>query len=220
VLKRRWTCYPIASEEQIETQAGQSRTVRRQELVEQIQMRTFPAGAAAIAVNPHYRLRRREQRLGLLAFALGLLFAMSGPLVAHEFKVGEIEIIHPWSRATPEGAKVAAGYLVIRNEGASPDRLVAVTGEIAGKSEVHEMSVGSDGVMTMRQLGDGLEIPAGGEVALKPGSFHVMFLDLKQRVREGEQFKGTLTFENAGTVEVEFDVQGMGSGAGHDGHGG
>ena len=174
--------------------------------------RSFPLG------RPASRLRSPEERIGLAVFALALLFAMTHSLWAHEFKAGDIEIVHPWSRATPEGAKVAAGYLVLKNHGGSPDRLVSATGELAGVTQIHEMGVDANGVMSMKQLADGLEIPAGGEVALKPGSFHIMFMDLRKPVREGQAFKGTLTFEKAGTVEVEYSVDAMGGE--HADHGG
>ncbi|MBN9022005.1 MAG: copper chaperone PCu(A)C, partial [Rhizobiales bacterium] len=82
----------------------------------------------------------------------------------------------------------------------------------------HEMAV-VDGVMTMRELPDGLPIPAGGSVELKPGSYHIMFVGLKAPLKEGESFKGTLTFEKAGTVQVEYAVQALGSGPAHEEHG-
>src|SRR5690606_27587552 len=96
------------------------------------------------------------------------------------------------------------------------DRLVSASGEIAGLAQIHEMAVDATGVMTMKQLADGLEIPAGGEVARKPGSFHIMFMDLKKPAKQGQPFKGTLTFETAGTVEVEYSVDAMGGD--HDDH--
>lgn len=181
-------------------------------------MRNSVRDAARVAINtyPLSRFRSFEERLGIIAFTLALLFAMSQSLWAHEFKIGDIEIEHPWSRATPEGAKVAAGYLVISNEGSAADRLVSATGEIAGKTEIHEMAVDASGVMTMRPLPDGLEIPAGGEAKLEPGSFHIMFMELKRGAKQGETFKGTLTFEKAGTVNVEFSVDAMGGEGGHD----
>lgn len=177
------------------------------------------AARAALATSPLSRLRSIEERLGLVAFTLMLLFAMTHPLFAQEFKAGDLVIDHPWSRATPAGAKVAAGYLVVKNTGSTPDRLLSASAEIAGKTEIHEMAVDDKGVMTMRPLADGIDIPAGGEVELKPGGFHVMFMAITRGATEGEKLKGTLTFEKAGTVEVEFDVQAMGSGAGHSGHG-
>ena len=184
-------------------------------------MRIFVLDAARGAFNtyPFTRFCSFEERIGVVGFALMLLFALCQPLLAHDFKVGDIEIYHPWSRATPEGAKVAAGYVVIRNHGSAADRLVSATGEIAGRTELHEMAVDAQGVMTMRPLADGLEIPAGGQAELKPGSFHIMFLDLQRGAKEGETFKGMLTFEKAGSVEVEYTVQAMGGAPGHNGHG-
>lgn len=170
--------------------------------------------------RPLSRLRSFEERLGIVAFAAMLLFATVQGLSAHEYKAGSLVIGHPWSRATPVGAKVAAGYLTLKNEGGEPDRLVAVTGEISGKAEIHEMSVDASGVMTMRGLPDGVEIPAGDTVELKPGSFHLMFMNIERPLKEGERFKGSLTFEKAGKVDVEFAVEAMGDTADHNAHGG
>jgi copper(I)-binding protein len=151
------------------------------------------------------------------ALATALLFAQAA--TAHEFKQGNLTIGHPWSRATLPGAKVAAGYLTVKNAGSAPDRLISVTADIAGKGEIHEMTV-KDGVMTMRPLADGLEVPAGGEVKLEPGSYHIMFVGLKAPAVEGVKFPGTLTFEKAGTVKVEFAVDKAGGEADHSAHGG
>jgi copper(I)-binding protein len=142
-------------------------------------------------------------------FSAALVICGSQIASAHEFKAGDLEIDHPWSRAVPEGASVAGGYLTITNTGTSADRLVSISSGISGKAEVHEMAV-KDGVMTMRPVEGGLEIPAGGTVALKPGAYHVMFMDLKQHPKKGEDFKATLTFEKAGAVTVDFAVQGLG----------
>src|SRR5690606_32451445 len=125
---------------------------------------------------------------------------------AHDYKLGALEIGHPWSRATLPGAKVSAGYLTVKNHGSTPDRLVSATAGIAGKGEIHEMTV-KDGVMNMRPVTGGVEIPAGGEVKLEPGAYHLMFMELKAPAVEGVKFPGTLTFEKAGTVEVEFAVE-------------
>jgi hypothetical protein len=152
-----------------------------------------------------------------LGFGLALAPA-TGPVQAHDYKVGTLKIDHPWTRATPAGARVAGGYMTITNSGAA-DRLVSGTATIAGRVEVHEMAV-NNGVMTMRELAGGLPIPEKGSVELKPGSYHVMFMDLKQPLKMGESFKGTLTFEKAGTIEVEFAVEAMGSqGMDHGAHG-
>lgn len=148
---------------------------------------------------------------------LALIAAMPAAF-AHEFKVGDLEIVHPWSRATPPGAKVAAGYATITNNGSTPDKLVAVTGEIADKGEIHQMAVDANGVMTMRPVEGGVEIPASATVELKPGAFHIMFKDLKRLPKEGEKFKGTMTFEKAGDVAVEYSVDKMGGDNAHKDH--
>lgn len=154
----------------------------------------------------------------LRALAVLSLLTVTGAASAHEFKHGDIDIHHPWSRATVPNAKVAAGYLYIKNSGSEADRLVSIFTDVAGKTEIHEMAIDSAGVMTMRPVEGALEIPAGGEVKLAPKGLHVMFMELKQQIKEGEKFKATLTFEKAGTVEVEFAVDKMGEN--HDGHDG
>lgn len=125
---------------------------------------------------------------------------------AHDYKVGPIEIEHPYARATMPGAPVSGGYMVIRNTGTEADRLIAGSVDFAGKVEIHEMKMDGD-VMKMREIAGGLEIPAGGEVVLKPGGYHVMFMQLGEQLKEGESRKATLTFEKAGSVDVEFAVE-------------
>ncbi len=157
------------------------------------------------------------ERLGAICLAAALFFVTAFAW-AHEFKLGDLAIEHPWSRETPAGAKVAAGYLIIKNGSSTPDRLVSATAELAGKVEFHEMSV-TDGVMSMRPLDGGVEIPANGEVRFEPGGYHVMFKDLKAPAVKGKKFAGTLTFEKAGTIAIEFAVDAMG-GDDHTNHGG
>lgn len=146
------------------------------------------------------------------------MYTLTPSAMAHEFKVGDLQLVHPWSRETPHGAKVAAGYVKIVNHGKEADRLLSVTGEISGRAEVHEMAVDDKGIMTMRPV-EGIEIAAGETVELKPGGYHIMFLDLKDAKKKGEKFAGTMTFEKAGTVDVEFAVDAMGGGSGHGDHG-
>ncbi|WP_284178158.1 DUF1775 domain-containing protein [Rhabdaerophilum sp. SD176] len=129
-------------------------------------------------------------------------------------RAGDLEITAPWSRATPGGAKVAGGFMRITNKGAAPDRLIGGSVEIAGIFEVHEMRMDGN-VMRMRALEKGLEIKPGETVELKPGGYHVMFIDLRKPLKAGDAVKGTLVFEKAGTVEVSYTVQTMGGG-GHD----
>lgn len=154
------------------------------------------------------------------ALAAAALLLSTSIVAAHDFKVGPLKIGHPWSRATPAGAKVGGGYLSIENTGTTADRLVSVSVPFAARAEVHEMAV-KDGIMTMRPLDQGVEVPAGAKVEFKPGGYHIMFMELKQQLKQGESMKGTLTFEKAGTVDVEFKVDSIaakGSEGEHKGH--
>lgn len=145
-------------------------------------------------------------------FALAAFSAVviAAPVRADDVKAGDLVISQAWSRATPGGAKVAGGYLTIENKGTAPDKLVAVTAEIAGKAEVHEMAM-DNGVMKMRPLSKGLVIEPGKTVKLAPGGHHLMLQDLKGPFKEGEKVPVTLEFEKAGKVAVSLDVQGIGA---------
>ena len=129
---------------------------------------------------------------------------------AHEYKVGSLEIGHPWTRATPKGATIAGGYLKITNKGTASDRLTGATFTAAPRVEIHEMAM-SGGTMQMRPQPNGIEIKPGETVEVKPGSYHIMFMNLKQQLEKGQRIKGTLTFEKAGPVEVEFVVDAVGT---------
>ena len=153
------------------------------------------------------------------AFAMVLAALFAAPAGAGEAKVGDLVITQAWSRATPSGAKVAGGYLVIENKGKTADRLVGGAGEIAGKVEVHEMAM-NNGVMTMRPLDKGLTIEPGQTVKLAPGGHHLMMFDLKGQLKQGDKVPVTLEFEKAGKVTVSLDVQGVGAQAPADHSGG
>jgi copper(I)-binding protein len=149
-----------------------------------------------------------------LAFSLNVLSSeMPAP-----FKVGELNIENIWSRATPKTAKVGAGYLQIENTGTAPDRLIKIETTIAGHASIHEMTM-TNGVMKMRRLAGGLLIPAGGTVVLKPGGNHIMFMKLGGPIQKDQPFEATLTFEKAGTVEVQFMTVRIGGTPAHAGHG-
>ncbi|MBO0766818.1 MAG: copper chaperone PCu(A)C [Hyphomicrobiaceae bacterium] len=151
-----------------------------------------------------------------LAAALGLAAIALSPVLAQEYKAGPIKVDAPWIRATPAGAEVAAGYLKIENTGNEPDRLIGGSTDIAGKFEVHEMKM-EGGVMKMRQLPEGLVLKPGESVELKPGSLHLMLTDLKQPAKDGDKVKGTLMFEKAGKVDIEYAVRGMAGKGGSQG---
>ena len=143
----------------------------------------------------------------LLRVALAAAILVVTPALAHNgvIHLGDINISLPFTRATLPNAPVGGGFLTIENTGTEADRLVSATSEVAGETQIHEMAMEGD-VMKMRQLAEGLEIPAGETVVLAPGGFHIMFMGLKQAFVEGETVAVTLTFEKAGSVEVLLPV--------------
>jgi periplasmic copper chaperone A len=153
-----------------------------------------------------------------LIFALFLAIAPFAAQ-AHEYRLGDLQIDHPWTRATPPGAPVAGGYLAITNTGATPDRLVSASFSASGRVEIHEMKMEGD-VMKMAELPGGLAIPPGATVKLEPGGLHLMFMELKEPLAEGAKIKAQLVFEKAGTIDVEFAVEKLGAKAqDHKAHG-
>ena len=136
---------------------------------------------------------------------------------AADVTVGGLKISSPWARATPKGASVGGGYMTITNTGAAPDRLVGGSTDIAKSFEVHEMKM-DGGVMKMRPVAGGLEIKPGQTVTLDPSGYHVMFVGLKDQLKQGGHFKATLDFAKAGKVEVDFVVEGIGAKAGSGDH--
>jgi periplasmic copper chaperone A len=161
----------------------------------------------------HY-LTRTAALLALLLVA-GAIDAM-----AEDYSLGTLQIGNPWTRATPKGSTVAGGYMKITNKGSAPDRLVGGSAAVAGRFEVHSM-VTEQGVAKMRPVEGGLEIKPGETVELKPGSLHVMLMGLKQPLEKGQKVKGTLEFEKAGKVDIEYAVEALGvsaPGAAKHGH--
>ncbi len=142
------------------------------------------------------------------AWLLVVIFVVGSSAVAHEHsvKAGDIAIERAWARATPSGAKVAAGYLTIVNSGPE-DRLLSATAEIAERVEIHEMTM-ENGMMRMRELPDGVTLPKGATVTLAPGGTHLMFLGLKRELKEGESFAGTLTFSGGKTARCNLRGRG------------
>lgn len=128
-----------------------------------------------------------------------------------------ISIVDPWAAATPPAARVAAGYVTLRNGGASPDRLVSAESPRAARVELHEMSM-SGGVMRMRQVRS-ITVPARGVAALAPGGLHIMFIDIDAPFAEGQRIPVTLRFESLGELHTSFVVRPRratgGSNAGH-----
>lgn len=143
--------------------------------------------------------------VALMAQALWLL-----PAQAADYDVGSIHISQPWARATPKGAASGAGYMTITNKGTAPDRVNCVSSDASAQCQIHTMTM-EDGVMKMRPVEGGLEIKPGETVTLKPGGFHMMLVDLKHPLEQGETVKATLKFDHAGTVDVEYPIAGIGA---------
>jgi copper(I)-binding protein len=137
-------------------------------------------------------------RRGLM---LGLLVAL--PALA------QVTVEQPWSRATPPGSQIGVGFMQLRNAGAAAERVVGVSSPVAGRVEMHVTTRDGD-VMKMRQV-ESLEIPAGGAVALKPGGAHLMLMDLKHPLKEGDRVALTLKLEKGGDVRVELPVAALGA---------
>lgn len=156
--------------------------------------------------------------------ALALLLPLTAQ--AHDYKVGDLMVDHPVARETPPNAMAGAGYMKITNMGDAADRLIAVNADYP-RVEIHNVKVEND-IATMFQI-DGVEIAPGETVTLQPGQQHVMFMGLNgDAFEEGETIPATLIFENAGEVEIVFNVEtadqiaetlGVSPHAGHGGHG-
>jgi len=147
-------------------------------------------------------------RFSLLSLALAVALG-AGPAAAQVFKAGDIVIEKPWARATPKGAEVGGAYMTIENKGAAPDRLTGGSADFASV-EIHEMK-SENGVMEMREVPGGLNVPAHGSVGLAPGGYHIMFTHLAHPLTKGDTIKATFNFEHAGPIEVEFKVLGVGA---------
>jgi periplasmic copper chaperone A len=158
----------------------------------------------------------------LTTIAAILALGVVGTTLAQEFRAGDLQIDHPWARATAPQQQNGAAYLTIIHHGSTADRVVGVQSPVAERVELHTHDVDSAGVMRMREV-EAVDVPAGETTALRPGHLHVMLIGLEQRLVEGERFPLTLVFEQVGTVEVEVLVEsvahGVGAAAGQPAHG-
>lgn len=111
-----------------------------------------------------------------------------------------------WGRPLPPGAPTGAFYMVIRNTGPQPDRLLSGHSPACGTIEFHESYKTPEGVMGMRPVG-AIEVPIGGRVELKVGGRHVMCLDKRGAFTPGAQIPLTLRFENSGEMTVQVTIR-------------
>lgn len=133
---------------------------------------------------------------------------------------GSLTISNPWARATQPNAAdtepaptgtmasdaVGAAYLTISNSAATPDTLLGTSTSIAQAAELHTITM-ANGVMQMRPIVGGLAVPAHGQIALAPGSTHLMLLGLRRPLRPGDTFDLTLQFAKAPAVTFEVKAR-------------
>ena len=153
-----------------------------------------------------------------LIIALSLALSLASVATAHgqTTSASTIEIMAPWARATPGGATNGAAYMTILNKGKEADRLVAVSTTVAETAAMHRSET-ENGVMKMLAV-DAVDVRGGSQAVFKPGGYHVMLMDLKQPLVEGESFPMTLTFEKAGKITVTVKVQKIGAAEDEMGH--
>ncbi len=164
-------------------------------------------------LNSLTKARPPANGLVLVAYLFASIIPLAcGPTAVHaaDYDVGSMHITQPWSRATPKGARAGAGYMTITNKGATPDKVSCISDDASAQCQIHSMTM-EGGVMKMRPVEGGLEIKPGETITLKPGGFHVMFVDLKHPLERGNKVKVTLKFDNAGTVDVEYPVVAIGA---------
>jgi copper(I)-binding protein len=118
--------------------------------------------------------------------------------------VAQVTVGDPWVRATVPAQKATGAFMQIT--AATDARLVEAKSPVAGMVQVHEMSM-DGGVMKMRELDKGLALPAGKTVDLKPGGYHVMLMELKQQMKEGDSMPLTLVFESADKKRTSIEVK-------------
>lgn len=141
----------------------------------------------------------------ILSLWLALVLAACGATVP------EIQVEDVWSRpAVTMGAGETGGngavFMTLVNHGGEADRLIAAQADVAEVVELHESKMEGD-VMKMQPVEGGIDLPAMGEVELKPGGYHVMLIGLKQNLNEGDRFPVTLEFEQSGSLIVEAEVR-------------
>ena len=149
------------------------------------------------------------------AVAVAAALAFAAAVAAHEYTLQRLHVDHPFARATPPGARSGGVYMSIENRGTTADRLVRVASPAATSVELHSMAMDGN-VMRMRAV-TGIDIAAGAKVALGTSGYHVMLVGLARPLSTGDKFPLTLTFEQAGSVDVSVVVEPM-TAAAHDTH--
>ena len=148
----------------------------------------------------------------MIQCAVGFIAAITllASACAHEFKIGDIQIVHPYARATAPQQAAGGAYLGLENRGKTDDRLIRVESGIAHSVEMHTMEMNGD-IMKMREV-DGIDLQAGARINMQPGGgVHIMLMGLKQPLKAGATFPLTLYFEKAGKIDVIVNVEAAGA---------
>ncbi len=133
---------------------------------------------------------------------------MAGGTKTTAIKAGDLTISGIWARASFGRAVNSAGFMIIKNTGTSDDLLIAASSPISKKTELHT-HIRDGQVMRMRRVEGGIPVPKGGQAALQPGGFHIMFIGLHKPLQKGETFPLTLTFKKAGEVKLNVTARKM-----------
>ena len=139
--------------------------------------------------------------------ALALFTALLLIAGAAAAQTGSVEVRDAWARATPGKADIGAAYLTL--ESPTDDRLTGLSTPVASTAQVHTMTM-EGGVMKMNRVA-ALDLPAGQPVKLEPGGMHIMLIGLTDKLRPGQSFPLTLSFEKAGKREVTVSVEKAGA---------
>ncbi|KAA5605073.1 copper chaperone PCu(A)C [Roseospira marina] len=170
----------------------------------------------AVRPSPFAVLSALPLALAIAAAPLTAATPAQAAAVTPEAIVGDLTVTDAWARASAGMARAGAAFVTIRNDGAA-DRLIAADADVSRVVELHTHIMDGD-VMRMRKV-DAIDVPGGETTTLQPGGLHVMLIDLHAPLAEGQTFPLSLTFEQAGTVDVQVTVTGVGA-MGADGHGG
>lgn len=160
-------------------------------------------------------MKTKLKLIAVLAALGAPVVAMADDMTMAPVTQETLTLTDGYAHATLPNQPVAGGFVTIANTGDTDDRLVGVSSDNANVMQIHTMAMDGD-VMVMRQLADGLPVPAGETVVLQPGGLHIMFMQLNGPLVAGETVPVTLTFENAGDVPVVLPIlEKMAGGMGH-----
>ena len=134
-----------------------------------------------------------------IVIAASLMFGLSAQLFAQTVEVSGV-----WARATVPGQKATGAFMHLMAPNGA--RLVAASTPVAGVAEVHEMKL-EEGVMRMRAVSGGVELPPGKMVELKPGGYHLMLMDLKQPLQKESTIALTLVFQDAKGSKTQTELK-------------